>query len=252
LRKTLATFERATFGTWVKIVEGLAGQVQVLLNGSSSERDHCLEMFQLHDRNVLDALFSPSCVSTLQEANKLRNSWRGHGGILGPEVALQRRLVMEGHLARVREGFGDVWERYRLLVPEANRFTGHSYIHSLEWTVGVRVPFKLAKIEMSEPLQVDRLYLVGEEERRALLLLPFVKILASPSTVRNACYFYNRKEEDKFRFVSYHFEPMPEVVESFSDTAQALKDLLSRPLESPCYALRSPVSCQTTMNGDEF
>jgi hypothetical protein len=99
--------------------------------------------------------------------------------------------------------------------------------------VGVRVPFKSGQLEMSEPLQAGRLYLVGEEERRALLLLPFVKILASPSIARNACYFYNRKEEDKFRFVSYHFEPMPEVVEGFSDTAQALKDLLSQPSGSP-------------------
>lgn len=39
----------------------------------------------------------------------------------------------------------------------------------------------------------------------ALELLPLVRTTPSPGTELNAAYFYNRRESDGFRFVSYHF-----------------------------------------------
>ncbi len=41
----------------------------------------------------------------------------------------------------------------------------------------------------------------------------------------NACYFYNRKEGDEHRLVSYHFEEESEVVQRFAEIGVALQSL---------------------------
>ena len=50
------------------------------------------------------------------------------------------------------------------------------------------------------------LYLKAQDERIALALLPLIKVMPSPRSAENACYFYNRQERDGVHFVSYHFE----------------------------------------------
>ena len=57
-------------------------------------------------------------------------------------------------------------------------------------------------------------------------MLPFVKVLASPDTAINACYFFNRREADGFKFVSYHFEDKDSVTDAFPDMEEALAVLV--------------------------
>ena len=39
----------------------------------------------------------------------------------------------------------------------------------------------------------------------ALELIPLVRLMASPDTEQNAAFFFNKREGDGFKFVSYHF-----------------------------------------------
>ena len=70
-----------------------------------------------------------------------------------------------------------------------------------------------------------RLYLKSPDETSALKLLPFVKVLPSPRTEENACYFYNRRDKKGIRFLSYYFEGDAEVVDVFDDVGLALDNL---------------------------
>ena len=47
-----------------------------------------------------------------------------------------------------------------------------------------------------------------------------------PETEASACYFYNRVQGDKIRFVSYHFEGETESIKLYEDTAQALSMII--------------------------
>src|SRR5437773_1088953 len=67
-------------------------------------------------------------------------------------------------------------------------------------------------IETSRPMDEERLYLLDIRGSDPLELVPFVRMLESPRTQENACYFYNRIERDEVRWVSYHFDQDAELV----------------------------------------
>jgi hypothetical protein len=71
-------------------------------------------------------------------------------------------------------------------------------------------------------LDVERLYLVRKDGGRALQLLPLVQVGPSPSSAKNACYFFNRLEKDGLRYVSYHFIDQPERMYSIEDACEAI------------------------------
>jgi hypothetical protein len=213
----------STFGVWVRICEVLMKSARILLNGSQADKERCQQFFRTHNVKVLEALVSSKLVSVLQETNALRNEGPAHGGVLGSTELRRRKSVLEAHLSSVRECFGNIWERYVLILPSALQFDGATYGGTVSRVVGTRTPFEKVLIAATEPLIAGRLYFMSSDESRALLLLPLVKILESPQHAQNACYFYNRQVADRVRFISYHFEPEAELVRNFSDTLEAIK-----------------------------
>jgi len=73
----------------------------------------------------------------------------------------------------------------------------------------------------------DELYCYDIASRRALHLLHFVRMLASPETEDTACYFYNRMEKGGARWVSYHFEKAAERVETDSSLVRIIEEVES-------------------------
>ena len=51
--------------------------------------------------------------------------------------------------------------------------------------------------------------------------------MSSPKDAQNACYFYNRLEDNAVRFISYHFEPRADITENFQDASDALHKILN-------------------------
>jgi hypothetical protein len=81
---------------------------------------------------------------------------------------------------------------------------------------------------MATPLDAERLYILRKGEVRGLMLLPLIQFGASPKTVMNACYFFNRIEPSGvLRFVSHHYEKENEWTDAFTD-ALAVIDSLSK------------------------
>lgn len=125
----------------------------------------------------------------------------------------------------MREAFGICWENYELLLPSECKVKAGVYQYKARKVIGSRTPFKSETVELVEAMEDGNLHLKSPDEQRALKLLPFVKVMPSPKTEENACYFYNRQQKDGIRFLSYHFASDSEVVREFADAAEALRKI---------------------------
>ena len=89
------------------------------------------------------------------------------------------------------------------------------------------MPFQITELELTEAMEDGHLHLWSPGEYRTLRLLPLIRMMASPKTEQNECYFYNRRQSKGIRFLSYHFETDAEVVQTFEDTATVLDSLFN-------------------------
>lgn len=222
LAKNRLSFDRSTFGTWVNVAERLSKEARKILNNKEQEAFVREQLFRISDMDILNKLFSSKLIAVLKDTNNLRNDWRGHGGVVSDRVAHDRLIILQSYLSGVRECFGDIWDRYHLIQPHGMKFIDGIFIISADKIMGTRTPFETVSFKSREPLEYGLLHFIGQEEQIALKLLPFIKVMESPKTAQNACYFYNRKELKGFRFISYHFEAEAEFVSEFKEIDEVL------------------------------
>jgi hypothetical protein len=91
--------------------------------------------------------------------------------------------------------------------------------------MGTRTPFAIDTVEVSEAMEDGHLHFKSPDEKRGLRLLPLVKIMPSPKTEENACYFFSSEGKEGHRFLSYHYQAESEVTHSFDDVANTLSSL---------------------------
>ncbi len=223
LSKQSLSLELSTFGTWKCCVEFLSSRARKMLHDSP---ELCFEMYRTHDRRVLEAITSKKLVGIMQEANSIRNSAYGHVGAVSETSAKSILAALTEHLGRVRETFGDIWASYELLKPLECKHRSGVFHYKSQRIMGTRsMPFETVEVVLTEAMEDGQLHLWSPGENRALRLLPMVKIMPSPKTEQNACYFYNRRQADGIRFLSYHFETDADIVELFEDTDRVLNTL---------------------------
>ena len=182
-------------------------------------------LYKVRNREVLEAITSKQIVSIIQGTNELRNDWMGHVGAVRDfdARAVNEKLIQ--HIETVRRVFGVVWEGYELLLPGVCKLKSGVYYYTVRKVMGSRTPFLSESVELDEAMEDGHLHLKSPDEKRSLKLLPFVKVMPSPRTEENACYFYNRQQKNGVRFLSYYFDPDAEIVQEFSDVAKALESL---------------------------
>lgn len=218
------SIRRATIGTWLVIAERISKRARQMLTGDES--GVCLRAFCTSDRSVLDALLNKRLISAMRSANSVRNDWRGHGGIIGTKDAYNLRVKLDGLLKDVRECFGTVWNRYQLVRAGQIRMLGEGeYSIRLETVMGRTYPFVARESVLEQTLLDGQLYFLGEEEPRALPLVPFVTLHPSPEDEKNACYFFSRANENDIKLVSYHFETASQLKREFVKTREILDEL---------------------------
>jgi hypothetical protein len=222
LAKSSLSLEMATFGTWRVVLEVLGAEARRLLNHNC---DMCYELFRTRNRVVVDRITSKKLVGILQDANAIRNKWTGHGGAVSETAAREVFEKLNQHISTVREIFGTIWESYEVLFPSVCRMKDGFFCYSARRIMGSRTPFQSIDVQLSEGMEDGQLHLWSPAESRTLKLLPLIKVMPSPKTEENACYFYNRREKKGIRFLSYYFESDSDVVQEFGDTAEALNRL---------------------------
>jgi hypothetical protein len=221
IKKANLSFESATFGLWKCVIEFMRKKFESLME---SDRDRCSHMFSTASRDVLEMLFDSRLVTVLQTANSIRNG-KAHGGVLGPSGIREAHSQLMDLVQTCRSITGGIWERYELVQPCECRFMGGLFNYKVRIITGTRTPFVTEDRKTVEGMEDGHLHLLDPEGDRALKLLPFVRVMPSPKTEANACYFYNKRVADNQRFVSYHFEADAEIEDHFEDTKLALEGL---------------------------
>lgn len=228
LSRERMTLKRATFGTWLAVHQHLAKALRPGLSGDRDTRTYWTRLFAVEDERLLASLLSGDLVKVLQTANKYRNDWRGHGGVVGDEEAERRHALFADLLGDVRHLVGRRWSGWPLVLPVSSRFVKGVHRTTVRLVVGTRTPFEVAEYDLQHPLEHGRLHMVNPAGGGVCALLPFVKLGASPRDEQNACYFFNRVDPEGPRWVSFHFEKQPDMVERADDLMSVL-DALAPP-----------------------
>ncbi|NQW52698.1 MAG: N-6 DNA methylase [Rhodospirillales bacterium] len=231
LKRGKLSFDRATFGLWKCVVEFLSTKFRKLLN---DDADRCTAMFRTNARDVLEMLFDSRLVTVLQTANSVRNN-HAHGGVASVRDNEMAHTELEDLIQTCRSVMGMTWERYELVQPGECRFVGGQFGYKVRRVMGTRTPFTTVERKTIEGMEDGVLHLLDPDGERALKLLAFIRVMPSPKTEENACYFYNRRQASKQKFVSYHCEADSEIEEFYPDTLAALEGM--RP-----FGTQSPVS----------
>jgi hypothetical protein len=228
LAETGSSLEVGTFGLWVRIFERLAKVARGLLSGKPQEASsRCSQLFRSRDVETVSTLLSTGIVGVLQKANAIRNK-DAHGGGLGQAEARRRHDALRDLLESVRSESAGAWSRFLMLLPTSMQFENGIYVTSSKAIVGTRTPFDSVSVRLSHPMTTNRLHLMVHGEVMALELRPLLRIMPSPQSEENACYFYNRREDGKVRFVSYHFDADADVLIDAPDTLAFLDELMER------------------------
>jgi len=208
-------FETSSFGTWTELAAFIGKRFRELWNdvgkGEGGEtttgRVRCEIALGTSRGEVVEAMLSRQLLGVLRSANQFRNDYGGHYGILGQETAASLLVQLRSYLSEARSSFGQAWESYQLVLP-TNRaaWTGQHHEVVVNLLQGVNTPFVKETRKLREPLKRDTLYFLDRDRDNAVELLPLVKISNAPKDAANACYFYNRKQPNGVRYVSYHFE----------------------------------------------
>jgi hypothetical protein len=226
LKETLAknklSLEMATFGTWKTVIEVLSAETRRILN---DELELCYELYKTRNREILNIITSKRLIGVLQDANSIRNDWMGHTGAVRESDARMVNEKLTDHIETVRKTFRLDWEGYELIMPGDCKVKAGVYHYTVKKIMGSRTPFASETVDLIEAMEDGHLHIKSPDEGRTLKILPLIKVMPSPRTEENACYFYNRQQKDGIRFLSYHFENDADVVQEFADTAEALRKL---------------------------
>jgi len=209
----------ATFGTWKCLLEFLSSRLRKEMQKNA---ELYLELYRVKDREILEMLLSKRLVGVLQKTNKIRNSF-AHGGAVNASTAQSSLMELQSALDEVRICFGETWVDYELIDPRESKYKAGITHYKVRKIVGTRnSPFRTDEVFLTEQMEDGQLHLHSPGENRALPLLPFIKVMHSPKTEENACYFYNRRQGDDIRYLSYHFATENEVVDIFEDANDAI------------------------------
>jgi type I restriction enzyme M protein len=197
--------KNSTFGFWITFGMKLAK--------AGTEESSFQDLYNYNENAFLKMLTDTSVYELLMEAMKLRNRWKGHGGIDNQEISKKRLVILEDLLSKLNAKIGNKFENVILLNPLNNRFRSGAYYFSIQNLVGSNPHFKMEDIVTTEVMEEGKLYLLHQGEKRPLELVPLLTICMETK----ACHYYSAltKENGKelVRFVSYHYDKEPEKFE---------------------------------------
>ena len=218
-----AAYKRGSIGTWADLLSRLAKTTRDL---ASKDAPLARELFGVGEVERLEAISRKSLVVALvDEAAVFRNNWIGHGAVVGRQEWDRRLPQVEVTLARIRASLGDAFVGWELLRAGRGSNRGGVITTSVERLVGSRSLFRKGSVELREWPEEGRLYMLESGASLPLRLSPLFSLQRSPESVEDACYFYDRIEGDGVRWVSYHFEPRPELVRPDAEVVQLIEEL---------------------------
>ncbi|MGO2718473.1 MAG: HsdM family class I SAM-dependent methyltransferase [Brevibacterium aurantiacum] len=216
IRETLQVhnlgIEKASFGTWVVIVEKTSKRLRSALeNGDADDVARVRRAFADLGSVGIERLISKDIVKKFNEVNGKRNRWSGHTGYTSEQELLIQIESLVSDLRELRGHLGNVWSQLLLVRPGNAKLRREGLVQTAEVAMGTRTPFAAREFAVGELMVDDELYLVREGSQSPLRLGHFVQLRAAPSSAQFTTYFYNRTEGTNIRMVSYQYGPESEL-----------------------------------------
>lgn len=207
-----ASWSHPTFGLWRLVCGVAAGIVRPRLSASKGDADSIRALYGVSSAHGMAAFIEPSVQGVLEEVNRLRNIWVGHGAPVSDSEALERCERLRGFRDRLRAGLGDTFNRMQLVIPGDMKM-GPNGVFScdVQLAEGSNPAFLKRRVLLTEPVESGRLALLEDGSTKPLPLLETVQILGDSQPV---CYFFNRVDKEGTHFVSYHHAAKSRVVHS--------------------------------------
>lgn len=230
IRETLQAhrmgIERASFGTWVVIVEKTSRDFRRALDkGDADDVARIRRAFGDLDRTGIERLISKDVVKKFNELNGKRNRWLGHTGYTSDEEWRSQIVSLISDLRELRQLLGNVWSQLLLVRAGSAKRGRDGLVQTAEVAVGTRSPFITKSLSVGDLMMDGELYLVKEGSQSPLPLARFVQLRAAPRGAQYTSYFYNRSDGASVRMVSYQYGPESELqddVENFRGEFGAL------------------------------
>jgi hypothetical protein len=159
---------RATSGTWVDLSDRLSRTARELL-ATQDGAERCFTLFAARDRELVDALVSVELTGILKAARDRRNAV-AHGGIMGRHAQEEELQTLGRLLARTREVLATAFETWTLLRPGPATYSNGIFDLTATLLTGTNPVFRKAHVQMREPLDARRLYLLKGTNEQALEL----------------------------------------------------------------------------------
>jgi hypothetical protein len=211
LKKNNLSFENTTFGLWVTVFGFIAKSIRINLN-KKEEEELVMDLYGVQDFKLMSKFIDKGLVTLFTEANFIRNKYMGHTGAMSESIAANIHLNLRELLSKFRELSIGIWDYYQIVIPDTFRKKDGQLFCKIRNIMGTRTPFVKNEIITNSCLEEDKLHLYSINTQRAIELLPFIKIMPSPKTEDDACYFYNKlNASGEARFISYHYEGDPDI-----------------------------------------
>jgi hypothetical protein len=204
-------FSKASCGSWVVLGERLAKATRRLMSSNRATADRCLELFARPEAAFVEMVSNKDEYEILHDVLDCRNRWKGHGGVCSSVEMHKRLSVLEELLSGTRGIISERYEQSMMLAPVDSEYSDGIYNYRARLLRGYATPFARMSVQTRVPMDSRKLYILHEDQLQPLELLPFVQLGSSPTSEQNACYFYNRIEQDGARYVSYHFGDESEI-----------------------------------------
>ncbi|WP_167582050.1 N-6 DNA methylase [Kineococcus rubinsiae] len=206
LKENHLSIERASFGTWVVIVEKTSKNLRSALeNGDADDVARVRRAFADLGRAGIERLISKEVVKKFNELNGKRNRWSGHTGYTSEQALRTQVDSLVSDLRELRGLLGNVWSQLVLVRPGSAKRRRDGLVQTAEVAVGTRTPFATRDFTVGEHMFDDELYLVRDGSQSPLRLGHFIQLRAAPSSAQFTTYFYNRTEGTSVRMVSYQY-----------------------------------------------
>lgn len=205
-------FERPSFGNWNFFGKCLGKNIQYILR-KQYKRNQLLEIFGNSEPDFLNKMSSYELYNILGEVNRYRNSWDAHGPVVSNEEYQNRFKILRNSISKLYSCLGNIFKNNLLVLPIGSTYKDGIHHYTVKRFMGSRNRFISIEIETTKPMDSDKIYLILENSRTPIELLPLIKFY------KNYCYFYNSSiiNENKSQFVSYHNKEEPEISCSLKD-----------------------------------
>lgn len=221
-------YKNASFGDWIQMGFRISKSInkQNLIPKKESSREY--EDLGKPAKPFLSLLANKNIWKILDEANDLRNRWKGHGGVPSDPEEIQRAEKLESLLHNLREATQGGLQEVEILKPVESILKGGTYTNTVKVLVGNETPYKRIKVTCEYALDTENLYVRFGNAHAPVLLVPFIKYDDSS----NAIYYYSRLNGDNStHWVTYNIAQMSSMdIEMDDKLTEALTLIIENPI----------------------